>query len=160
MGHPFRACSTPGWKTQGLVAGSASPPSTRAAAGCVVRTIHELGPLPVVAAHDPRACLQQSEGYYWLFWARFLHSSCLRYSLYVLLKGCAALLGSWAVVFHTLLRIMEGCGKKPSHFLVRTFSCCGWIRGFFVLLKQKSVFSKKILKKSSLLLINYNLPFK
>lgn len=50
------------------------------------------------------------------FWARFLHSSCLRYSLYVLLKGCAALLGSWAVVLHTLLSMMEE-KKNPHIFL-------------------------------------------
>lgn len=89
--------------------------------------------LPVVAAHDPRACLQQAEGYYWVFWARFLHSSCLRYFLYVFLKGCAALMGSWPVVFHTLLSMMEE--KKPSHFLVGTFSSCDRIRSFFVFLK-------------------------
>lgn len=57
------------------------------------------------------------------------------------------LMGSCAS--HTLK--YDGGKKNPSHFLVGTFSCCGRIRGFFEL---KFIFSKKILKKGSLLLIN------
>lgn len=145
MGHPLRALSTPGWKTRGLVAGSPSPPSTPAAAGCVVRTIRELRPLPVVAARDPRACLQQSEGYYWVLWARFLPSICLRYSLYLLLKGCAALLGSWAVVFHTLLSIME---KKKTLTFSRGNIFLLWLnQGLFCIIKTKISFLKENTEK-------------